>query len=121
MIIIIIIIIIMTLIIIIILLTSYNGRLQTSKYYMGMTSNNFKKKYSQHLKSFCDKVYRNEIELSKHIWVLKVKKRDFRLKRSIMKHAAYRNGVWRFVTQFRRGATHREETETLEKRAQRFF
>ena len=57
---------------------------------------NLKKRYSKHLEYFRDKAYRNETELSKHVWELKEKKRDFRLKWSIVKDtAAYRNGARR--------------------------
>ena len=60
---------------------------QTTKYYIGMTSNEFKIRYNNHLKYFRDKAYRNETELSKHVWGLKETTRDLRLKWCIVKHA----------------------------------
>ena len=41
--------------------------------YVGMTGNNFKTRYYNHLQSFKNKRYKNETELSKYIWKLKEK------------------------------------------------
>ena len=41
--------------------------------YVGMTGNNFKTKYFNHIKSFKNKRYKNDTELSKYIWKLKEK------------------------------------------------
>ena len=41
--------------------------------YMGMTGNNLKTWYYNHLKSFKNKRYKDETELSKYIWKLKEK------------------------------------------------
>ena len=41
--------------------------------YVGMTGNNFKTRYYNHLMSFKNKRYKNETELSKYIWKLKEK------------------------------------------------
>ena len=66
---------------------------QEIKKYIGMTANDFKQWYRNHKKSFCNTKKANETELSKYIWNLKTKNRDFEIKWSIIKHAAaYRNG-----------------------------
>ena len=41
--------------------------------YVGMTGNNFKTRYYNHIKSLKNKRYKNETELSKYIWKLKEK------------------------------------------------
>ena len=56
-----------------------------SKYYIGMTSNTFKERYRNHIKSFTHKIYSNETEFSKHVWHLKQNKTDFTIKWSIIK------------------------------------
>ena len=60
---------------------------------IGMTANDFKQRYRNHLKSFRNEKHANETELSKHVWNLKIKKkRDFSIKWSIVRRrAAYRN------------------------------
>ena len=50
-----------------------------------MTSNTFKERYRNHIKSFTHKKYSNETELSKHVWHLKQNKTDFTIKWSIIK------------------------------------
>ena len=57
-------------------------------YYIGMTTNPFKERYRNHTKSFKDKKYANETELSKYIWELKEKKRVFTIMWEILKRAA---------------------------------
>ena len=57
--------------------TADNGE---TKHYIGMTANPFKERYRNHTKSFKDKKYANETELSKYIWDLKEKKRVFAIK-----------------------------------------
>ena len=65
----------------------------TIKQYIGMTSNAFKNRFRNHQKSFRDKKHQNETELSKFIWSLKEKKKDFEVKWSILKRAVvYHNG-----------------------------
>ena len=59
-----------------------------TKQYIGMTANNFKQRYSIHLKSFRNKKYAKETELSKHIWDLKRKNKRFSLTWSVLKRAA---------------------------------
>ena len=44
-----------------------------SSSYIGMTGNNFKTRYYNHIKSFKNNRYKNETELSKYIWKLKEK------------------------------------------------
>ena len=41
--------------------------------YIGMTGNSFKTRYYNHIKSFKNKRYKNETELSKYIWKLREK------------------------------------------------
>ena len=53
-----------------------------------MTANPFKERYRNHTKSFKDKKYANETELSKYIQDLKEKKRVFTIKWEILKRAA---------------------------------
>ena len=66
---------------------------QTTKTYIGMTSNEFKQRYRNHEKSFNNEKYKNETELSKYVWKLKKEKRNFTTTWSIIKRAApYRIG-----------------------------
>ena len=46
-------------------------RHDTSETYKGLTENDFKTRYRNHIASFCLAKHRNSIELSKHIWALK--------------------------------------------------
>ena len=61
-----------------------------TKIYIGMTSGTFKKRYANHKKSFNNPRYSTETELSKHIWELKNKERDFIIKWSILKRVSPR-------------------------------
>ena len=73
--------------------TADNGE---TKHYIGMIANPFKERYRNHTKSFEDKKYANETELSKYICDLKEKDRVFNIKWEILKRAAtYTIGVWR--------------------------
>ena len=65
--------------------TISTGNTQDTKHYIGMTSNTFKERYRNHIKSFTHKKYSNETELSKHVWQLKQNKTDFTIKWSIIK------------------------------------
>ena len=58
-----------------------------TKHYIGMTANPFKERYRNHTKSFKDKKYANETELSKYIWYIKEKKRVFTMKWEILERA----------------------------------
>ena len=58
---------------------------QDTKHYIGMTSNTFKERYRNHIKSFTHKKYSNETELSKHVWHLKQNKTNFTIQWSIIK------------------------------------
>ena len=51
--------------------TISTGNTQDTKQYIGMTSNTFKERYRNHIKSFTHKKYSNETELSKHVWDLR--------------------------------------------------
>ena len=64
----------------------------TNKHYIGMTSNTFKERYRNHIKSFTHKKYSNETELSKQIWHLKQNKTDFTIKWSIIKKIYFLHG-----------------------------
>ena len=57
------------------------------KHYIGMTATTFKELFRNHTKSFRNQKDVNETELSKHIWNLKEKKRNFTITWSILKHA----------------------------------
>ena len=65
--------------------TVSTGNTQDTKHYIGMTSNTFRERYRNHIKSFTHKKYSNETELSKHVWHLKQIKTDFTIKWSIIK------------------------------------
>ena len=58
-----------------------------TKQHIGMTSGEFKTRYRNHTKSFRDKKYANETELSKHVWELKKTCRNYEIKWSILKRA----------------------------------
>ena len=61
-----------------------------TKHYIGMTSNTFKERYRNHIKSFNHKKYSNETELSKHVWHLKENNTDYTIKWSIIKKILFR-------------------------------
>ena len=61
---------------------------ESMKRYIGMTANDFKHRYRNHLKSFRNTQYANETELSKYIWRLKMENREYQIKWSIIKHAS---------------------------------
>ena len=52
-----------------------------------MTANPFKSRFNNHKKSFNHTKLENETELSKYIWDLRRKDKDFTIKWSIMKRA----------------------------------
>lgn len=61
--------------------------------YIGVTANAFKTRHRNHTKSFRNKQYSNETELSKHIWKLKENQRIFNIKWSIIKQIpTYKTG-----------------------------
>ncbi len=49
------------------------------KTYIGMTATTFKDRYRNHKKSFDDIKYENETELSKHVWKLKLSKKQYKI------------------------------------------
>ena len=52
-----------------------------------MTSNIFKERFRNHIKSFNHKKYSNETELSKYVWHLKENNTDYTIKWSIIKNS----------------------------------
>jgi hypothetical protein len=58
------------------------------KVYKGITSTTWKDRYGNHLKSFNHEIYEKETELSKEIWRIKRKNKEFRIR-------------WRLIKQFR--------------------
>ena len=63
------------------------------KSYIGVTANHFKTRYRNHLKSFNNKRYSANTELSKHVWNLKEANRSHFIKWSIVKKVpAYKGG-----------------------------
>ena len=69
---------------------------ENKKSYIGITANNFKERYRNHLKSFRNAKYANDTELSKHVWKLKMENRQFNIKWSVIKQvAAYKPGARR--------------------------
>ena len=69
-----------------------------TKQYVCMTSDEFKTRYRNHTKSFRDKKYANETELSKHVWELKKTCRNYEIKWSILKRVpAHKEGTKRCI------------------------
>ena len=65
----------------------------THKVYFGLCETAFKTRYANHLKSFNNKKYASETELSKYLWELKNQNSDYSLKWSIAsKNHSFRNG-----------------------------
>ena len=61
--------------------------------YIGVTADNFKTRYRNHAKSFANKKYATETELSKHIWKLKESGKQFSIAWSLLKTVpAYKVG-----------------------------
>ena len=57
----------------------------TTQTYIGVTSNDFKTRYRNHLKSLRNEKYKHETELSKHVWNLKKENRQFSIRWAIVK------------------------------------
>jgi hypothetical protein len=68
----------------------------STKHYIGMTANTFKERYRDHIKSFQNKKYSNDTELSKYIWNLKENGQDFDVTWSILKHAQFKTMQFMF-------------------------
>ena len=65
----------------------------TTQTYIGVTANDFKTRYRNHLKSLRNEKYKHETELSKHVWNLKKENRQFSIRWTIVKQTpAGRNG-----------------------------
>ncbi len=58
------------------------------KTYISMTATTFKDRYRNHKKSFDDNKYENETELSKHVWKLKLSKKQYKINGSILSRAS---------------------------------
>ena len=66
---------------------------QEKKIYVGVTANEFKDRYQNHIKSFRNEKYSCDTGLSKYIWKLKTAKRNFDIKWSLIKRVpAYKVG-----------------------------
>ena len=77
--------------------TINTGNTQDTKHYIGMTSNTFKERCRNHIKTFTHTKYSNETEGSNHVWHLKQNKKDFTIKWSIVKKfISYTGGSKRF-------------------------
>ena len=63
-----------------------------TKHYIGMTSNTFKERFRNHIKSFNHKKYSNETELSKYVWHLKENNTDYTIKWSKIKNSILYTG-----------------------------
>ena len=63
-----------------------------TKRYNGVTTNNFKRHFNNHEKSFLDEKYSNETELSKYVWELKRNDKPFTINWSILKRATQYTG-----------------------------
>ena len=57
----------------------------TTQTYIGLTANDFKTRYRNHLKSLRNEKYKHETELSKHVWNLKKENRQFSIRWAIVK------------------------------------
>ena len=69
-----------------------NNDQQRSKTYIGITAPTFKERLYNHNKSFNNRAYEKDTELSKHIWELKDKQTPYELKWSILrKTSGYSN------------------------------
>ena len=74
----------------------YQARVTTSggasETYVGLTDSTFKARYSNHKQSFNKDKYRNQTELSKHVWKLKEEMKDFSISWTVLGQAqAYSN------------------------------
>ena len=56
-----------------------------SKEYIGLAGNTFKERFNNHSKSFTQKKYSKETELSKYVWTLKDKEIDYVIKWAILR------------------------------------
>ena len=64
-----------------------------TKVYIGNTSTTFKKRFRNHKKSFTNPLYANNTELSKYVWSLKKKDKQFKIEWGIVKQVpSYKAG-----------------------------
>ena len=69
-----------------------------SSSYVGMTGNSIKTRYYNHIKSFKNKRYKNETELSKYIWKLKEKEVEHTITWKKLRHLTTANdGIYMYV------------------------
>ena len=73
----------------------YEARVTTTdrkqtRTYIGVTGDNFKTRYRNHCKSLNNRKYKNETELSKHVWNLKDNKREYTIAWDIIRQIATR-------------------------------
>ena len=68
-----------------------NDKDQENKTYIGLTETPFKDRYRNHVKSFNNKKYQKETELSKYIWELKDDHKEPMIKWSILKSINFTN------------------------------
>ena len=67
-----------------------------TKFYYGLTEKDFKTRYRNHTSSFRNPTYRNNTELSKHVWTLKESGLEPKIKWEIIRRAApYKCGARR--------------------------
>jgi len=62
-----------------------NDKDEEKKFYLGLTENSFKERFSNHKKSFRHKGYEKETGLSKYVWELKEQNKSPSIKWSIVK------------------------------------
>ncbi|KAJ8033377.1 hypothetical protein HOLleu_23596 [Holothuria leucospilota] len=69
----------------------YQATVKSDNYeetYVGLTEGNFKLRLANHQQSFNKERYRNQTELSKHIWTLKDRNKDFEISWRILSRAS---------------------------------
>ena len=69
------------------------GPIQESKFYVGLTANSFKQRFSSHKTSFTQERYKDQTSLSTYIWQLKSKGANYNIKWSIVRRVrSYKPG-----------------------------
>ena len=64
------------------------GSGNSRRYYLGTSEDEFKTRYNNHIMSFHNKGYKMETELSKYVWKLKDREKDFTIKWSVAAKAS---------------------------------
>ena len=91
------------------------------KSYIGLTEGPFKTRYLAHKSTFKHRKYEKSTQLSKYIWKLKDRQKDFQIRWSVVKRAyAYRNGSKRcnLCLEEKLCILKSNETQTLNKRSE---